>query len=122
LLSGLPYTKALFVSFVIFVLFGGIVAIGWHGANLVQANELQPGELFSFVFYTAIIGFSIAGLGDIYAQLQRAIGASERVLDILEMEDEAEAVEDHRLQLSGEITFLTDVSFLISFPYMIFPS
>jgi ATP-binding cassette, subfamily B, bacterial len=102
--------RSLFVSFVIFVLFGGIVAIGWHGANLVQANELQPGELFSFVFYTAIIGFSIAGLGDIYAQLQRAIGASERVLDILEMEDEAEAVEDHRLQLSGEIVF-DNVSF-----------
>lgn len=102
--------RSLFVSFVIFVLFGGIVAIGWHGANLVQANELQPGELFSFVFYTAIIGFSIAGLGDIYAQLQRAIGASERVLDILEMKDEAEAVHDERLYLSGEITF-NNVSF-----------
>lgn len=102
--------RSLFVSFVIFVLFGGIVAIGWHGANLVQANQLQPGELFSFVFYTAIIGFSIAGLGDIYAQLQRAIGASERVLEILEMKDEAEAIHDERLHLSGEITF-NNVSF-----------
>jgi ABC-type multidrug transport system fused ATPase/permease subunit len=102
--------RSLFVSFVIFVLFGGIVAIGWHGANLVQANQLQPGELFSFVFYTAIIGFSIAGLGDIYAQLQRAIGASERVLDILEMKDEAETVQDQRLHVSGEITF-NNVSF-----------
>ncbi len=102
--------RSLFVSFVIFVLFGGIVAIGWHGANLVQANQLQPGELFSFVFYTAIIGFSIAGLGDIYAQLQRAIGASERVLDILALQDEAEPVDDQRLQLSGEIVF-DNVSF-----------
>lgn len=93
--------RSLFVSFVILVLFGGIVAIGWHGAALVQANELQPGELFSFVFYTAIIGFSIAGLGDIYAQLQRAIGASERVLDILTMEDEAEAEPDQRVPISG---------------------
>lgn len=97
--------RSLFVSFVIFVLFGGIVAIGWHGANLVQSNELQPGELFSFVFYTAIIGFSIAGLGDIYAQLQRAVGASERVMDILAMPDEAEPVTDQRLYLSGEIVF-----------------
>lgn len=102
--------RSLFVSFVIFVLFGGIVAIGWHGANLVQANKLLPGELFSFVFYTAIIGFSIAGLGDVYAQLQRAIGASERVLDILEMKDEAEMVRDERLHLSGEIVF-NNVSF-----------
>lgn len=102
--------RSLFVSFVIFVLFGGIVAIGWHGANLVQTHELQPGELFSFVFYTAIIGFSIAGLGDIYAQLQRAIGASERVLDILSLQDEAEPIDDQRLQLSGEIVF-DNVSF-----------
>ncbi|HMV07823.1 MAG TPA: ABC transporter transmembrane domain-containing protein [Cyclobacteriaceae bacterium] len=102
--------RSLFVSFVIFVLFGGIVAIGWHGANLVQTHELQPGELFSFVFYTAIIGFSIAGLGDIYAQLQRAIGASERVLDILALQDEAEPIDDQRLQLSGEIVF-DNVSF-----------
>jgi ATP-binding cassette, subfamily B, bacterial len=104
------FYRSLFVSFVIFVLFGGIVAIGWHGANLVQAGELKPGELFSFVFYTAIIGFSIAGLGDIYAQLQRAIGASERVLEILHMEDEAEPVEDNRLHLSGEVVF-DNVSF-----------
>ncbi len=102
--------RSIFVSFVIFVLFGGIVAIGWHGANLVQANELQPGELFSFVFYTAIIGFSIAGLGDIYAQLQRAVGASERVLEILHMQDEAEPVDDQRLHVSGEIVF-DNVSF-----------
>lgn len=102
--------RSIFISFVIFVLFGGIVAIGWHGANLVQAKELEAGELFSFVFYTAIIGFSIAGLGDIYAQLQRAIGASERVLDILAMPDEAEPTDDQRLHLSGEITF-NNVSF-----------
>lgn len=113
--------RSLFVSFVIFVLFGGIVAIGWHGANLVQSGQLQPGELFSFVFYTAIIGFSIAGLGDIYAQLQRAIGASERVLDVLDMEDESEPVDDQRLHLSGEIVF-NNVSFSypsrINFPVL----
>jgi ATP-binding cassette, subfamily B, bacterial len=102
--------RSIFVSFVIFVLFGGIVAIGWHGANLVQSNQLNPGELFSFVFYTAIIGFSIAGLGDIYAQLQRAIGASERVLEILTLSDEEEPVMDTRLHVSGEITF-DNVSF-----------
>lgn len=63
--------RGLFVSFIIFALFGGIVAVGWYGASLVQSNAISVGELFSFIFYTSFIGFSIAGLGDIYTQLQR---------------------------------------------------
>jgi ATP-binding cassette, subfamily B, bacterial len=80
--------RGMFISFVIFALFGGIVAVGWFGAGLVQSGSLKVGELFSFVFYTSFIGFSIAGLGDIYTQLQRAVGASERVLEILRLQDE----------------------------------
>src|SRR5690606_9957727 len=83
--------RGVFISFIIFVLFGGIVAVGWYGANLVQANEITTGELFSFILYTSFIGFSIAGLGDIYTQIQRAIGASERVLEMLQEKDELES-------------------------------
>ena len=71
--------RGLFISFVIFALLGGIVTVGWFGASLVKTNEITVGELFSFVIYMSFIGGSIAGLGDIYTQLQRAIGASERV-------------------------------------------
>ena len=74
--------RGLFISFSIFTLFGGIVAVSWYGALLVQSNEVTVGELFSFVLYTSFIGGSIAGLGDIYSQLQRSIGASERLLEI----------------------------------------
>src|SRR5687768_3974874 len=49
--------RGLFISFVIFALFGGIVAVGWFGASLVQSGELTVGELFSFIFYTSFIGF-----------------------------------------------------------------
>ena len=75
--------RGLFISFVIFALLGGIVIVGWFGASLVKTNEITVGELFSFVIYMSFIGGSIAGLGDIYTQLQRAIGASERVFEIL---------------------------------------
>lgn len=75
--------RGLFISFVIFALFGGIVAVGWYGASLVASDTITVGELFSFVFYTSFIGASIAGLGDNYTQLQRAIGASERLREIL---------------------------------------
>jgi ABC-type multidrug transport system fused ATPase/permease subunit len=101
--------RGLFISFIIFVLFGGIVAIGWYGASLVQAHVLEPGELFSFVLYTSVIGFSIAGLGDLYTQLQRSIGASERVLEILHERDESE-IDQQTLELSGQIEF-KNVSF-----------
>ncbi len=102
--------RSLFVSFVIFVIFGGIVAVGWYGAKLVQTGGITTGELFSFILYTSFIGFSIAGLGDIYTQLQRSIGASERVLDILNEEDESDLVETSSIKLKGEIDFI-DVQF-----------
>ena len=102
--------RGAFVSFVIFTLFGGIVAVGWYGAREVQQGYLEVGELFSFVIYTAFIGGSIAGLGDIYSQLQRSVGASERLLEILKQPDEAEPVNDQRLHVSGEIVF-DNVSF-----------
>jgi ATP-binding cassette subfamily B protein len=98
-----------FVSFIILVIFGGIVAVGWYGASLVQSGEITVGVLFSFVMYTMFIGFSIAGLGDVYAQVQRSIGSSERVLEILDQPDEAVVPSDH-LKLSGEIEF-DNVSF-----------
>jgi ABC-type multidrug transport system fused ATPase/permease subunit len=101
--------RGMFISFIIFALFGGIVAVGWYGASLVQTKSITVGELFSFIFYTSFIGFSIAGLGDIFTQLQRSIGASERVLEILQQPDEAESVTEH-IKLSGDIAF-TDVSF-----------
>ncbi len=97
--------RGLFISFIIFALFGGIVAVGWYGASLVQTNEITVGELFSFVIYTSFIGGSIAGLGDIYTQLQRAIGASERLLEILDEKDEAGDSGSDVSNSAGEITF-----------------
>ncbi|MCS7018454.1 MAG: ABC transporter transmembrane domain-containing protein [Cytophagales bacterium] len=80
--------RGAFVSFIILALFGGIVVVLWYGARLVASGEITIGDLTSFVIYTMFIGGSIGGLGDIYGQLQRAVGASERVREILEMEDE----------------------------------
>jgi ABC-type multidrug transport system fused ATPase/permease subunit len=95
--------RAMFISFLITVIFGGIVAVGCYGAILVQEGVISIGELFSFVMYTMFIGFSIAGLGDIYTQLQRSIGSSERVLDILGEQDENVATQ--KIRLEGRIEF-----------------
>ncbi len=72
-----------FVSFIIFALFGGIVGVIWYGANLVQAGELSIADLFTFVLYTTFIGGAMGGLGDMYAQINKTIGASERLGEIM---------------------------------------
>lgn len=97
--------RGFFVSFVILALFGGIVAVGWYGAWLVQNDLLSVGELFSFIIYTSFIGGSIAGLGDLYTQLQRSIGASERLLEILDQKDEAELQSTVLAKLTGDLVF-----------------
>lgn len=71
------------MSFIIFALFGGIVGVVWFGARLVAQGDLILADLLTFIFYTAFIGGSVGGLGDIYAQLQKTIGASDRILEIL---------------------------------------
>src|SRR5690606_4576696 len=96
--------RGFFISFVIFALFGGIVAVGWYGASLVQSDTLTVGELFSFIFYTSFIGFSIAGLGDIYTQVQRSVGASERILELLELPDES-TQDSAPVKVHGDITY-----------------
>ena len=97
--------RGAFISFIIFVLFGGIVGVMWYGAALVNSGEMSIGDLVSFVLYTTFIGGSIAGLGDIYGQVQKAIGSSERVLEILEEKPEPLLGGGKKTRLAGEVSF-----------------
>jgi ABC-type multidrug transport system fused ATPase/permease subunit len=73
-----------FVSFVIIGLFGGIVLVLWRAATLVQAGQMTIGDLTQFALYTMFIGASVAGLGELYGKVQSTLGASERILEILD--------------------------------------
>ncbi len=98
--------RAAFISFIIFMLFGGIVAIMWYGARLVQHGEMTGGELIQFILYTMFIGASIAGLGDLFAQVQKAVGASERVLEVLQENPEWQPDDQiDEARLKGSIGF-----------------
>lgn len=104
-IKGSVYRGAFF-SFIILALFGSIVAIMWYGANLVQSGDMMPGELVSFVLITIFIGGSIAGLGDLIGQVQKAIGSSERILEILGEESEQEISELKELNpVKGDIKY-----------------
>ncbi len=91
--------KGLFFVFIVTVLFGGIFFILWMGALKVQSGDMEVGDLFSFVMYTALMGGAIAGLGNFYTQLAASVGAAGRVLDILESPTE---VSPHKVTLLKE--------------------
>jgi ABC transporter fused permease/ATP-binding protein len=97
--------RGAFISFIIFALFGGIVAVMWYGATLVASGDMSVGDLVSFVLYTTFIGGSIAGLGDIYGQLQKAIGSSERVLEILGEAPEVSTADFQKVPMEGKVSF-----------------
>jgi len=105
--------RALFSVFIITFLFGGLFFIIWMGANMVSDGSLTAGGLVSFVSYTAIIGAAIAGLGNFYTELLGAMGATERIREILREEGEIEDIvleKSPKIDVNPEIQF-NDVTF-----------
>lgn len=111
--------RGLFISFIILSMMGGLILVLWYGLRLVNMGEIQIGELFSFVIYTAFIAGSIGGMSEMYARIQKTLGASERLLDILDEKSEVNmnslqsqyAIRDTQVnRVSGEIS-LDHVSF-----------
>jgi len=99
--------RGAFVSFVIFALFGGILGVLWFGAGLVAEGTISLGELTKFVLFTGFIGGAVGGMGDMYAQIQRTMGASERIREILEEKSEVETHGEPRSvpRVEGHIAF-----------------
>lgn len=111
-LRGAKY-RGLFVSFIFFALFGSIVSVIWYGVYLVNQGEgITSGDLFKFVLYTVFIAGSISGMADLYSQIQKAIGATENLLDILDETAEPLEVNDIKKEkpCTGEVRF-QNVSF-----------
>lgn len=75
--------RGMFISFIIFGIFGSITLVLWYGLGLVAEGALSMGDLVSFIIYTTFVGAAGGGLGDLYSQLQKTIGASERIVEIL---------------------------------------
>jgi ABC-type multidrug transport system fused ATPase/permease subunit len=77
--------RGLFISFIIFCLFGAIVFIVWQGLLMTQGPnpELSSQSFFSFVMYTIMMGASIGSIPELYASIQKSIGATENLMDII---------------------------------------
>lgn len=77
--------RGYFASFIILCLFGCVVVVVWYGITLTIKGEVEGvGDLISFILYTTFIGASFGGIAEMYAQIQKAVGATERVFELLD--------------------------------------
>lgn len=100
--------RGYFASFIIFCLFGSIVSVVWFGVTLIISGEMKDvGELISFVLYSIFVGASFGGIAELYAQIQKAIGATERVFELLdETPEKINTVNQNDIaKINGNVTF-----------------
>ncbi|THH35871.1 ATP-binding cassette domain-containing protein [Aliishimia ponticola] len=81
-------TRALMTVIVIFLVFSGIVGVLWIGARDVRAGAMTPGVLIQFVIYAVLVAGAVAALSEIWSELQRAAGATERLIELLNARDD----------------------------------
>ncbi len=111
--------RAALIAFIIFVIFGAIVLVMWYGGHLMQRGELTHGELTRFVMYTLFIGGGVSALPDIIGSVQKTLGATQRVRELLiepcepglgTIRDPQSTIRNSPPRLRGAVTF-QDVHF-----------
>jgi ABC-type multidrug transport system fused ATPase/permease subunit len=80
--------RGAFSAFMIFGLFGAMIAVIWRGSVMMASGIIDAGELFSFVIYSGFVGGTIGGLANVFTQIQKFIGATEELFEIFEEEEE----------------------------------
>ncbi len=80
-------TRALMTVIVIFLVFTGVVGVLWMGARDVRTGAMTEGTLIQFVIYSVMVAGSVAALSEIWGELQRAAGATERLVELLRSVD-----------------------------------
>ena len=106
-------TRALMTAIVIMLVFAGIVGVLWIGAWDVRAGDMSPGSLVQFVIYAVMVAGSVAALSEGIGELQRAAGATERLVELLHTDDlvrDPETPQPPPSPVRGAIAF-DDVSF-----------
>jgi ATP-binding cassette subfamily B protein len=80
-------TRAAMTVIVIFLIFTGVLGVMWIGANDVRADVMSSGALIQFVIYAVMVAGAVAALSEIWGELQRAAGATERLVELLQTVD-----------------------------------
>lgn len=100
--------RGAFISFIIFCVFGAIVLVIWQGILMTQGPDpaLNSKDFFSFIMYTIFMGASISAIPDMYASIQKTIGATENLMTIIQQDSEQELMTGElKPVISGKISF-----------------
>ena len=76
--------RAIFVTFIIFTIFGGIAAVILYGAKLVASHEVSMGQLLSFLMYAMFVGGALGSFAELFGQIQKSLGASVRIRELFD--------------------------------------
>ncbi len=87
--------RAFFVSFIIFVLFGAIATVAWFGSGMVESGSLTPDAFSTFILYAIFVGASMGSLPDVFGQLSKGIGATQRLRELLDERPERMNVDEN---------------------------
>lgn len=99
--------RSFLTMIVIFLVFTGVVGVLWLGARDVRQELMSAGTLVQFVIYAVLVAGSVAALSEIWTEVQRAAGATERLVELLEAEDVIDDPEHPQVltHVRGEIAF-----------------
>lgn len=105
--------RGLFASFIILAMFGSVIWVIWQGMGMVQMGPENGGitsaEFFKFLLLTVMIGASFGGVSSLFGNIQKAVGATERLMEILEEKSEdltiSEKQSSYSSQIKGNVTF-----------------
>jgi ABC-type multidrug transport system fused ATPase/permease subunit len=100
--------RGLFVSFIVFCLFGAIVFIIWQGLLMTQGPNptLSHQNFYSFIMLTVMMGASIGSLPELYANIQKSIGSTERLISIIRTPGEKELLTGkEKPTITGKVEF-----------------
>ena len=95
--------RAAFATFIVTVLFGALFFVIWMGMRMVSDGTLTAGGLLTFTTYTAIIGGAIASVGSFYTEIIGAVGATDRIREILGEDREIQVTLDSKEQAPYEL-------------------
>lgn len=101
-MKGASY-RAWFVSFIIFCIFGAIIAVIWYGSSLVSIGEISVGDLTTYILYSMFVAGSMGSFPELYANIQKTLGASERVIEILNENPESIKISKENKRIDKKI-------------------
>jgi ABC-type multidrug transport system fused ATPase/permease subunit len=101
--------RGAFVAFMIFSLFGTLAFVVWSGGRMIQSGDLTIGRLITFVIFSGFVGGTFAGFADMFSQLQKTLGATQSVREILRSEGESVELKPIEIEpqyiLKGNVRF-----------------